>query len=201
MQRLLRSSREHSTGGAAGSNLSGFAKHFRSAPQRIIADLRAEMPARQFVKFCRSSARSWNSAPTAPSPARAAAAATRAAPAATYNSAATAGAAATATAATSANNNGGELHVAASVFLIEEIERGETDVGHFLFAKNEALIGRDIVRLREISGGYRVRGCAPPQRKSQSGRTECRYGGGFGCTRALRSLLHPWHGRILRKLL
>jgi len=27
------------------------------------------------------------------------------------------------------------------VFLIEEMERGETDVGHFLFAKNEALIG------------------------------------------------------------
>ena len=47
-----------------------------------------------------------------------------------------------------------------SVFLIEEIERGETDVGHFLFAKNEALIGRDVVRLREISSGYRVRGCA-----------------------------------------
>ena len=62
----------------------------------------------------------------------------------------------TATTATSANNNGGQLHVAASVFLIEEIERGETDVGHFLFAKNEALIGRDVVRSRDISRRYRV---------------------------------------------
>jgi hypothetical protein len=93
------------------------------------------------------------------------------------------------------------LHVAAIDFLIEEIKRGETDVGHFLFAKNEALIGRDVVRLREISSGYRVRGCAPRQRETQSGRTECRYGGSFGCVRVLRSLLHPWHGHILRKLL
>jgi hypothetical protein len=180
-------------------NLSGFAKHFRSALRKIIPDLRGEMPARQFVKFCRSSARSWNLAPTAPSPALAAAAATRAAPAATHG-AATAATATTATTATPANNNGGELHVAASVFLIEEIERGETDVGHFLLAKNEALIGRDVVRLRDIGSGYRVRGCAR-QRKTQSGRTERRYRGGFGCARVLRSLLHPWHGRILRKLL
>jgi hypothetical protein len=167
-----------------------------------IADPRAEMPARRFVRFYRSSARSWNLAYAAPSPARAAAAdpAPRAAPAATH-SAATATAAATATTATSADNNDGELlQVAAIDFLIEEMERGEADVGHFLFAKNEALIGRDVVRFREISSGYRVRGCAPPQRKSQSGRTECRYGGSFGCARVLRSLLHPWHGRILRLL-
>ena len=47
------------------------------------------------------------------------------------------------------HRNLGEQHrraaeVAVSDFLIEEIERGETDVGHFLFAKNEALIGRDL---------------------------------------------------------
>jgi hypothetical protein len=77
------------------------------------------------------------------------------------------------------------------------MERGETDVGHFLIAKNEALIGRDVARFRNISSGYRGRGCAPRQRKTQSGRTECRYGGGFGRARVLRSLLHPWHGRIL----
>ena len=134
------------------------------------------MPARQFVKFYRSSARSRNLAYAAASPARAAAAdpAATAATAATH-SAATATAAATATTATPADNNDGELlHVAAIDFLIGEIERGETDVGHFFFAKNEALIGRDVVRLREISSGYRVRGCAAPQRKSQSGCTECR---------------------------
>ena len=28
----------------------------------------------------------------------------------------------------------GDLHAAAYIFLIEEMERGETDVGHFLFA-------------------------------------------------------------------
>jgi hypothetical protein len=156
---------------------------------RICQTLRAEIPAGQFVKSYRSSARSWNLAYAAPAPACAAAAAPRAASAATH-SAATATAAATTTTATSADNNIGELHVAVSDFLIEKMERGETDVGHFLFAKNEALIGRDVLRLREISSGYRVRGCASPQRKSQSG---CRCGGGFGCARVLRSLLHPWH--------
>jgi hypothetical protein len=117
------------------------------------------MPARQFVKFYRSSARSRNLAYAAASPACAAAAdrATRAATAATHG-AATAAPASTATTATPANNNDGELlHVAAIDFLIEEMERGETDVGHFLFAKNEALIGRDVVRWREIGSGYRVR--------------------------------------------
>ena len=54
--------------------------------------------------------------------------------------AATSAAAAPATsAATTASS--GFLHAAANVFLIEDIERGETDVDHFLFAKNEALIG------------------------------------------------------------
>ena len=161
---------------------------------------RAEMPARSSSSFIvHPLARSWNLTPAAPSPACAAAAATRAASATTH-SAATAATAATATTATPANNNGGELHVAASVFLIEEIERCKADVGHFLFAKNEALIGRDFVRLRDISSGYRARGCASCQRKTQSGRTECRYGGGFGCARVLCSLLHPWHGRVLSQV-
>jgi hypothetical protein len=65
----------------------------------------------------------------------------------------------------------GYLHAAANVFLIEEIERRETDVGHFLFAKNEALmIGRGLVRLR-ISSGDRGCGCVTRQRKTQSGGT------------------------------
>jgi hypothetical protein len=46
------------------------------------------------------------------------------------------------------------LHDAANVFPIEEMERGEADVGHFLFAKNEALIGRGIVRLRDTGSGH-----------------------------------------------
>jgi hypothetical protein len=167
------------------------------------------MPAREFVTLYRSSARSRNLADAAPSPACAAAAAPRAATAATHraaaaatattHSAAAATAAATATTATSADNNDGELlQVAVIDFLVEEMECGEADVGHFLFAKNEALIGQHVLRLREISRGYRVRGCASPQREPQSGCTEYRGGGGFGCARVLRSLLHPGHGRILR---
>ena len=198
LRKTRRRSRKNSGVGRwwSGGTFSGFAEHCRSATRKKIADRRAEMPARQFVKFYRSSARSWNLAYAAASPARAAAA-DPAASAATHCTA-TATPAATTTTATPANNNDSQLHVAASDFLIGEIERGETDVGHFLFAKNEALIGRDVVRLREISSGYRVRGCAAAQRKSQSGCTECRCGDGFGCARVLRSLLHPWHGRVLR---
>ena len=40
----------------------------------------------------------------------------------------------------------GKLHAAADALLVEEMERGQADVGHFLFAKHEALlIGRGIV--------------------------------------------------------
>jgi hypothetical protein len=77
------------------------------------------------------------------------------------------------------------------------MERGETDVGHLLFAKNEALIGRGI--LRDISSWYRGCRCATHQRKTQSRGTQHLHGGGFGCAFLLRSLLDPWHGRILRK--
>jgi hypothetical protein len=34
-----------------------------------------------------------------------------------------------------------QLHASAKVLPIEEMERGETDVRHFLFAENDALIG------------------------------------------------------------
>ena len=81
------------------------------------------------------------------------------------------------------------------------MERGETDVLHFLLAKNEALIGRGIVRLQDISSGQRGSRCTTEQRKTQSGRTQHRHGGGFGRAFLLRSLLDPWHGRILRKFL
>jgi hypothetical protein len=77
------------------------------------------------------------------------------------------------------------------------MERGETDVLHFLFAKNEALIGRGIVRLRDISSGHRGSRCTAEQRKTQSGRTQRRHGGGLGCAFLPRSLLDPSHGRIL----
>jgi hypothetical protein len=81
------------------------------------------------------------------------------------------------------------------------MERGETDVGHFLVAKNEALIGRGVVRLRDIGRGYCGCGCASRQRKTQSSGTQRRDGGGFGFALFLRSLLHPLHRRVLCKLL
>jgi uncharacterized protein involved in copper resistance len=49
-----------------------------------------------------------------------------------------------------------QLHAAlAYVLPIEEMKSGETHVGHFLFAKNEALIGHAIVPLWDT----RHRGC------------------------------------------
>jgi hypothetical protein len=77
------------------------------------------------------------------------------------------------------------------------MEGGKTDVLHFLFAKNEALIGRGIVRLRDISSGHRGSRCTTEQRKTQSGRTQHRHRGGLGCAFLPRSLLDPSHGRIL----
>jgi hypothetical protein len=137
-------------------------------------------------------------AATTATAAAAAAAATEAAAPTAATSAATAAAATMAAAATTAAS---QLHAAANVFLIENIERGETDVGHFLFAENEALIGRVIVGLRDVGGGHRGCGCTTQQRKTQSGGTERLHAGGFGFAFLLRSLLDPWHGRILRRFL
>jgi hypothetical protein len=47
------------------------------------------------------------------------------------------------------------LHLAANIFLIEEMERSEADVGHFLFVEDEALIGRGILSLWDIGSGHR----------------------------------------------
>jgi hypothetical protein len=98
----------------------------------------------------------------------------------------------TATAAAAA----GELHAAANVFLVEEMERGEADISHFLFAENEALlIGRVVVGLRDDSRWHRRCGRATDQRKTQSGCTQHTHRGGFGFAFLRRSLLDPWHGR------
>ena len=87
--------------------------------------------------------------PDATKPATAAAAASAATEPETAATTEPAATSATATAATSATTaSSGFLHAFANVFLIEDVERSETDVGHFLVAENEALIGRGIVRLR-----------------------------------------------------
>jgi hypothetical protein len=144
-----------------------------------------------------AAATSAAAAPSAANKSAAAATPEAAAPAAAATVAPTATVAAAATATATA----GHLHAAADVFPVEQMERGETDVGHFLFTKNETLIGRGIVGLRDISSGRRGRGCAADQRKTQSGGAQHLHGGGFGCAFLLRSLLDPSHGRILRKFL
>jgi hypothetical protein len=53
------------------------------------------------------------------------------------------------------------LRAGADIFLIEQMERGETDVGHLLFVKSEALLGPVVVGLRHIGRGRRRCGRAP----------------------------------------
>jgi hypothetical protein len=113
--------------------------------------------------------------------------------------AATTMAAAAATMAAATATTAGELHAAtANIFSIEEVERGEADVGHFLFAENEAMVGQALVGLRDIGSRHRRGGCATDQRKTQSSGTQHAHGGGFACAFWRRSLLDPWHDRILQ---
>ena len=130
--------------------------------------------------------------PDATETAAAAPAAAAAHVAATATAEATATTTATATMAPATTASARHLHAAgANAFLVEEIERGETDVGHLLLAKNEALIERAVVRLWDISGGHRGCGCATCQRKTQSGGTQHFHGGGFAQAFLRRSQLDP----------
>jgi hypothetical protein len=95
------------------------------------------------------------------------AAATTAYAAATAAMAATA-ASATMAAPTATTPAACYLHAAAEVFSIEEMKCGQADVGHFLFAENEALICRGVVGVRAIDSRHRGCGCTIRQRKTQS---------------------------------
>jgi len=137
-------------------------------------------------------------APSAPAAATAAAAAS----AATAATSTAATAAATPSAATPTSTTAAaaarDLHeAAAAAFLVEDVECRQTDVRDFLFAENEALIGRGVQRLRNVRGRNRGCGGACPQRKTQSGGAEGRHSRGFGQTLPLRSLLHPGHAALL----
>jgi hypothetical protein len=89
-------------------------------------------------------------------------------------------------------------HASRAVFPVEEVECRKTDVGHFFFAENEALVGRGIESQRIVSGRKSGCGCASHQRKAQPSGTQCGHGDDFGPTFPLRSLLHPGHIAILR---
>jgi hypothetical protein len=93
--------------------------------------------------------------------------------------------------ATATTASAGQLYGATNVFPIEEMERGETDVLHFLFAKNEALVGRGIAGLRDISRGHCGCGSTADQGQTKSGSAQHFRGGGLGCAFLLRSLLDP----------
>ena len=114
------------------------------------------------------------------------------APGASVTTGTAAAAAATATTMAAAAAPAGDLHAtAADIFPVEQIERGEVDVGHLLFAEYEAVIGQAIAGLRDIVGLHRRCGCATGQRKTQSGGTQHTDGGGFTCAFWRRSLLDP----------
>lgn len=91
-----------------------------------------------------------------------AAGATMATSATMATAAAAATMAATATMATAATT-ACQLQGTAFIFPIEEMERRESNVGHFLFAENETLIGRGVVSLRDIGTGQGGCGCATDQ--------------------------------------
>lgn len=110
--------------------------------------------------------KSATAAATATTEATATTAANKSDPAAATAEAAATSAATTASTAATASASTGQLQTAADVFPIENIKRGEADVGHFLFAKNEALIGRVIVGLRDVRSGDRRCRCITHQRKT-----------------------------------
>jgi hypothetical protein len=93
--------------------------------------------------------------------------ATSTATTATATSAATAATATAASTATATARDLGEAGDAA--FLVEQVECSQTDVGYFLFAQNEALIGCGVQRLGNVGIYNRGCGCASHQRKTQSG--------------------------------
>lgn len=123
-----------------------------------------------------------NDPDTAATESAAAASAPAAATMATGTAAAAAATMAAATTmATATATTAGHLHAAANIFSVEQIERGEADVGHLLFAKNEAMIGQALVGLRDIGSWRRRCGCATDQRKTQSGGAQHTNGRGFAC--------------------
>ena len=108
-------------------------------------------------KNCRSLAQAAGTTPAdaaASAADRDATAAAAAAAAATTPAAATPASAATAAAAAAAPATPRHLlQGAAVVFLVEEVERREADVGDFFFAKRDGLRRREVEFLRNVNGG------------------------------------------------
>ena len=77
-------------------------------------------------------------------------------------SATTASPAASAAAATAASAPR-QLHTATGVFLVEEMEGGQADVGHFLFIERDGLSGSKVRQLLCVGCRHRGRRCASRQ--------------------------------------
>jgi uncharacterized protein involved in copper resistance len=95
-----------------------------------------------------------NAATAAPAASAATAAANATSTATATSATATATSAATTATATAASTAAATARylgeAAGAVFLVEQVECSQTDVGYFLFAKNEALIGRGVQRLGNV---------------------------------------------------
>ena len=121
------------------------------------------------------------------------AATTTSATSAAAATASTAAAATTASTATAAPSH--LLSTGGAVFLVEQMEGGETDVGDFFFTEQDTLGRREIQFLRGVRRRQGRCRSAPCERKCQPGSAQSR-DCGFGHTLPLRSLLQ-WHSRIL----
>jgi hypothetical protein len=109
----------------------------------------------------------FDSTITAAAPRYAATSVTAAAAATAASAATAATAASTCSAAAAAERYLREAPGA--VFPVEDVERGETHVGDFLFVKNEALIGCGIQISRKVRSRKSGCRCASHQRQTQSG--------------------------------
>src|SRR5262249_43051735 len=83
----------------------------------------------------------------------------------------------------------------ASVFLVEDVERGQADVGHFLFAEKDLVTLRCVLGRRVRRRAGVCRRCAARQRQGHAGDAQYRYG--LAQTLSLRSLLRLRHSRVL----
>jgi hypothetical protein len=88
-----------------------------------------------------------------------------------------------------------DLHEIPGVLLVEQVERRQTHIRDLFLTEGDGVARRELELLGriEIRGGCRR---TAHQSESQSGGTERRYRS-LGHTLPLRSLLHPWHSRIL----
>ena len=131
--------------------------------------------------------------PIAPKPTPTTSAAT--ASAANANPASAASAASAATAASAAAAAAGFVYQAlkSGVLLVEDVERRQADVGHFLFTEDDFVTRCHVRCLWSVRCRYG--GCrgASDQRKSQPDSPQSRYR--FRHTLSLRSLLHCRHSR------